>query len=1203
MNLNPIDCEYIDGNNTYPIQDYIDEQINLNNIIINSNITFNITSNILSSNVILNNYQKLDKSLFYQSSNLYLCNSNNFGEIRFKTSYNYPSSNRSGTIIDYTGKLLVFHNYNLLQPTFGEGYYDVEGEILALKADGINTDAQLTALEAGAIALQDEILSLTQAGNLTEGRLNSLIENIDVAGDINQLRELNRVVAYGDAYTQYMGIVNNIKNSSATIYNNSLVNGLAISAGIGLAGGAIASVATQIYYQQASNALYKNSNLTSNQKYTIYSNNTSNEVILYSNFNFSTSNLAINQGFLNSNTIAQQHISSLNTNQLKLNQTNISNIFVSSNVANQQLIQKLRTNEITLNNKAITKFSLDNLDDWIKTTNGIYYDITNGTLAINSTPNLTDFFRVGGQTTIQGDFICETKMKIDNTNIGTPNFGVNGGTGDKLILKPGTISIYPYSFGINTNNLWYSVPSGATHNFYVNASPITTISSTGLTTTGFINASTNLQENSVNLTAKYLQLSGGTMTGALTLPNTIWSIKSADNVNRVNYATNGATYFKSGNTTGNSFVFKNTADTSEVLTISNTGDLGMLGTLNISATTSDNQIVITNTAVDRYVSIKFNNGTKNGYIGIGCTLLTGTYRNNLFLEANDNIIFSSGNANTTTTPPRMILNTTGYLGIGSGDPKCHLQVRGIGNINGGNPYATNNNFMQTGSLTIGDLLLNYGGCNTWTTNTAGLMMECLNDTEIAVHDNANRVASLMYFQGGATNKLTIGRNMGWDTLSLVNFKSSVSIDNTNTTLDFGQRGQDNLIRFWTDGTNTYGIGINASVLRYNVPSGSSHLFYNGTTNTFRIETSGNVISSAYMYAGGTTSGIRINGNDYGNTFYQDATTINGQPASVGFTLRDANKFNFQSLSTTGGGYTTIVNMSTSGVGIGTNTARARLDVYNQDAIIRTTNEGGTTKLFLGTPFDANSALKCALICQGMSTWSRSKLHISLNNTADNNAFYNAAIADACATFDYNGNVGIGNTIPLDDGGNNTFLCLGSSSINGSCGNLVIAARNSAGTGHRHFRATIDTIYFTFSIGDFGSGNTIGTFVQQFIMSYLAPSNSLLISASGQVIMPFGYTTSDERIKTDITTIDNALWKVSQLRGVEYTHIQEGIRSIGVIAQEVENIIPEIVYTDTERDNLKSVNYSGLVGLLINAIKEQQEEINNLKYILRKNNIQ
>jgi hypothetical protein len=48
-------------------------------------------------------------------------------------------------------------------------------------------------------------------------------------------------------------------------------------------------------------------------------------------------------------------------------------------------------------------------------------------------------------------------------------------------------------------------------------------------------------------------------------------------------------------------------------------------------------------------------------------------------------------------------------------------------------------------------------------------------------------------------------------------------------------------------------------------------------------------------AGGTTSGLRINGNDYGNTIYQDAITIGGQPANIGFTLRNSNTFNFYSL--------------------------------------------------------------------------------------------------------------------------------------------------------------------------------------------------------------------------------------------------------------------------------------------------------------------
>jgi hypothetical protein len=67
--------------------------------------------------------------------------------------------------------------------------------------------------------------------------------------------------------------------------------------------------------------------------------------------------------------------------------------------------------------------------------------------------------------------------------------------------------------------------------------------------------------------------------------------------------------------------------------------------------------------------------------------------------------------------------------------------------------------MQTGSLTIGDPTKNYGGSTAyWTSNTAGLLMECLDNTEIAVHDAGTRVTSMMRYNA---NTLTMGRDMGW----------------------------------------------------------------------------------------------------------------------------------------------------------------------------------------------------------------------------------------------------------------------------------------------------------------------------------------------------------------------------------------------------------------------------------------------------------
>jgi hypothetical protein len=83
--------------------------------------------------------------------------------------------------------------------------------------------------------------------------------------------------------------------------------------------------------------------------------------------------------------------------------------------------------------------------------------------------------------------------------------------------------------------------------------------------------------------------------------------------------------------------------------------------------------------------------------------------------------------------------------------------------------------MQSGSLTIGGSNANYGGGWQWTGNTAGLMMKCLDNTEIAVHDGRKRLASLMYFQGGSgNNRITIGRDMGWGAISNVDINGNVN---------------------------------------------------------------------------------------------------------------------------------------------------------------------------------------------------------------------------------------------------------------------------------------------------------------------------------------------------------------------------------------------------------------------------------------------
>jgi hypothetical protein len=89
--------------------------------------------------------------------------------------------------------------------------------------------------------------------------------------------------------------------------------------------------------------------------------------------------------------------------------------------------------------------------------------------------------------------------------------------------------------------------------------------------------------------------------------------------------------------------------------------------------------------------------------------------------------------------------------------------------------------------------------------------------------------------------------------------------------------------------------------------------------------------------------------------------------------------------------------------------------------------------------------------------------------------------------------------------------------------------------------------------------------------------------------------SDVRKKTDIVTIDSAISKVKEMRGVFYTRIddEEKVRQVGVIAQEMNEVLPEAVTYASDIDEY-GVKYGNIVGVLIEAIKEQQKEIDELK---------
>jgi hypothetical protein len=104
------------------------------------------------------------------------------------------------------------------------------------------------------------------------------------------------------------------------------------------------------------------------------------------------------------------------------------------------------------------------------------------------------------------------------------------------------------------------------------------------------------------------------------------------------------------------------------------------------------------------------------------------------------------------------------------------------------------------------------------------------------------------------------------------------------------------------------------------------------------------------------------------------------------------------------------------------------------------------------------------------------------------------------------------------------------------------------------------------------------------------------------VIAYSTTISDERLKTDIVKIDSALDKVDQINGYTFTYTADGKKSAGVIAQEVEKVLPSAITESTlplkmgedDKTEYKTVQYDQLIGLLVEAIKELKAEVAELK---------
>ena len=593
------------------------------------------------------------------------------------------------------------------------------------------------------------------------------------------------------------------------------------------------------------------------------------------------------------------------------------------------------------------------------------------------------------------------------------------------------------------------------------------------------------------------------------------------------------------------------------LLINSSGNVG-IGT---TSPTNRLHVVTTGTTLGQftgaeYAQIRHSDGTR--------VLYTQVYNNEarLFTETSTPLTFGTNNTE------RMRLDASGNLGIGTTSPGARL------NVSGGNVYIQSSGAYTEPATVAGVLAFD---------NTNG-------DFNISARSNGGSTFMRFFTSNAGTGaermRIDSSGNLGIGTSSPtarleVRGSTGVIVD-ANTNSDGGINTKTTLGNF------KFGTGIGTATNCWNV--------YDLTAGAerMRIDASGNlglggVTPSAWsgaaleLQTGAALYGFADTTNVVQNAYYNAGWKYKATAAAAIAQAARGAHYWFTAPSGTAGNaitFTQAMTLDADGdLGIGVTSPLQKLHVASagNNYIVSHRTTASTSALLLGAESGVTALYSWTTV--GGSTGVPMTFYTGASETMRLTTTGNLLVGLTSDTA--SARAVIGGTVISTTNTVSTFSGDYAGFDRTSSKNMRIFSGTSNATGssiefYTGVSGAVNERARITSGGDFGIG--------------LTPSGSYKLEVNGVAAATDFNSTSDRNKKTNIATITAALDKVQALRGVTFDWIADGKASTGLIAQEVEQVMPQVVQGD---EGNKTVSYGSLVGLLIEAVKEQQATINQL----------